>query len=386
MDHSSNMSGTAEASSGFRLFLDRRDMKNSSNFSCQDNQTLDPWFNYLGMSLCVINFIANVFVYTAFRRISIQKLSPATRPNTSLLLLFQILSIVEMAFLASWLLQDTCHILFKKGMIKIPLKKGSPQFIALFYLFSAPQVILTAFHITRNLTVTLITIIRFLSVFRSTPNQSRVFTKSRVLFTAICINMVAFLISLPRLWSWTFIICTQDDESPIYVRGGKPDKYWKTHYNNIYTLATLFIFQNGGPAIIICVLGVCIMRKISRRNQTSKSTAKKKLSGNVLVAVLCVGFVIFEIPSFIAKVFNIYSMDATKKEIIRNLANLATLLDSTFNVLIYFLSNKLVLATINQRFNKRANSLLRCSNNQNTIFKKISPQEGLQTVEETALN
>lgn len=340
--------------------------------------------------LCGINIVTNLAAYLIFYQ---------DRMVSTFNRLLMNLSLCECLFQIWYILYSSVEncLLLQSRLIFSSYSKA--VIFSCFYLFVIVPG-MTASHIARNWAVILISLYRFETLVRAFSTKWLIFRKGRDIKICVLVFFLSILIAVPRGIERNAFICVSSEDHVAKVNGFGHRAIALETYKYAYVVATLFLFQNGGPAIIVCTIGSLIIIKLADRtrikerltgkdtkeliytknttavpnpsmaselpvkvkakknpskyllpffkrelNQSQRKMSRKQQNssrGGKLVVILSVLFVVCELPSFFNKLFGIFGLfqESVFSEYLVISSNFATLLDSFVNFFIYLLSNQ----------------------------------------------
>lgn len=369
--------------------------------------------------ICIVNIITNSIAFAIFYQDKVKSvLNKFLIALSASEVLFQILYII--------------HVIIEKHLLLLGnIVSDNPNRLYSFGVVYLGAVIplLTSCHIIRNWFVVMISLYRFEKLVRAFSNHCLMFPNSRVSHIIAIVVGLSALISFPRIIERNVFYCRINNSTYFVVAIGMRALTIKW-YRYAYSIVTLFIFQNGGPIIIVCVVSSMLINELRYRHKihcrlkqsnfterssvcsnNNKSMAdspkptktneqflmipndqkttgvnystlqndvesnnftksprfslksgtnnfplhrekshrrrsyNSSIDGSRLVVILCISFVVFETPIFLSKLSSgldkIYpSRFKYGLELLSEISNFATIIDSFFNFFIYLLSNK----------------------------------------------
>lgn len=216
------------------------------------------------------------------------------------------------------------------------------------YLFSV------GFLIARNSWVILLAFHRFECICYPLSTK-RYVTSENINYYFIGIVASAVLIAFPRMFEQSYTYCIQTGDV-VNITEALGNIYL---YRIVYLNVFVFLIQIGIPLLSVNILSILMLRKIRqslnfRRSSTTATQKKKSFAADKLVVAICVTFFTFEIPSFFSKLFHnshiISNVDVNYH--LAFLANISIYVDSSMNLLIYLVSNRIFRGAVLQQISK----------------------------------
>nr|ANO39024.1 GCR049 [Schmidtea mediterranea] len=337
---------------------------NSGNFSASAN--IEKIYQIISITLLSINSFANCFALHIFSKFLWHM------P----ILMNQILarfSFIELIF------QMTLLLFYLVEYMKIDEYIISSRFVnpgimdALFrciYLFSV------GFLIARNSWIILLAFHRFECICYPLRTK-RYVTSANINFYFFGIVSFAILIAFPRMFEQTYTYCLQTGDV-VNVSEALSNVY---QYRIVYLNVFVFLIQIGIPLLSVNILSILMLRKIRqsltfRRTSAAPNQKKKSFAADKLVVALCITFFTFEMPSFFSKLFHNSHIISNDKIIyhLTFIANISIYIDSSMNLLIYLVSNRIFRGAVLQQISKVSHKKTVSTTKYLTIAKKEEKQ------------
>lgn len=317
------------------------------------------YFFFIQMALNVVNAIVNAYGHFVILR------RQDRRPALSFLL--RGLSLCEVFFNLSFFLRALLSYCLMSNRLVV-LEPTPLKLDLIAWLYVSVATLSVSAILMRNWTVVTIACFRMIAVARPVKFY-RVFSRRVVTPVYVVLLFCALLVAMPRLFDYELVYCMAF-KSFVWKRTVLLKlKAYKLFYMNV----VLFIFQNGGPVLTVALASTITARYIyvqqqrrpgkkmnavptqaedaptgnnghrtsvvRRPSKAHSKTERRKGCADRTVILLSVLFFIFEMPSFVNKLFSLFTINIKVDYIVIQVANLMVCIESFCNFIVYLVSN-----------------------------------------------
>lgn len=242
-----------------------------------------------------------------------------------------------------------CELLFNLGIVILKSLLLALRYNVLASSWRLPMVtvswtitlamaIVTGFHLMRNWTVVFIAMFRYIAISRPLKTY-RFFVKSILRPSYLVAMVCVFMLGIPRVFEYQLFYCTEF-QLLVWLDGYLAKQ---ATYKWIYFTVLLFLFQSGGPVLLVGLINGLTSRAIClynrRRSFQTLLMRRQQHSADKTVILLSIIFFVCEMPAFVNKLMPCFNIPRRADLMYAFLANLFTCIDSSLNFFVYLVAS-----------------------------------------------
>lgn len=210
--------------------------------------------------------------------------------------------------------------------------------VTVSWIITVAMAIVTGFHLMRNWTVVFIAMFRYIAISRPLKTY-RFFVKS-ILRPSYLITMACvFMLGMPRVFEYQLLYC-KENHLLVWLEAYLAKQ---NVYKWMYFTVLLFLFQSGGPVLLVGLINGLTSRAIClynrRRSFQTLLMRRQQHSADKTVILLSVIFFVCEMPAFVNKLMPCFKIPPRADQMYVFLANLFTCIDSSLNFFVYLVAS-----------------------------------------------